>query len=328
MVKITRIQSIFTALAVGDAVGMPTEFTTRASIKKQYPSLVPGLIDTSFSQNHSNLAFASVTDDTEQNLYLYRLYREAGRVDAAQTAHCLLRWAEETDAVQKRYIGPSSLAALNAIRAGTSVEHAGRNGTTCGGIMRTPAAVLWREHASEGELAHDIFQCLLCTHNTSEALEAAGAYGFALHAALHGAKHGEILSAAIRGGAKLMAFAPEMHCAPSSAERIRFMDRYAAACSPEQLLDDVYAVFGTGLPSADVCGAVFAIFFSAQYDVWKAIQMGASIGGDTDTIAALAGALCCAYAGCSNIPPEVEDAVFRHNPILHGDPWMQHDEPV
>ena len=157
MVKITRIQSIFTALAVGDAVGMPTEFTTRASIKNQYPSLVPGLIDTSFSQNHSNLAFASVTDDTEQNLYLYRLYRKTGYVDAAETAHCLLRWAEETDAVQKRYIGPSSLAALTAIRAGTSVEHAGRNGTTCGGIMRTPAAVLWREHASEGELAQRHF---------------------------------------------------------------------------------------------------------------------------------------------------------------------------
>ena len=325
---ITRVQSIFAALAVGDAVGMPTEFTTRASIKKQYPSLVSGLIHTSFSQNHSNLPFASVTDDTEQNLYLYRLYREAGRVDAAQTARCLLRWAEETAAVTKRYIGPSSLAALTAIRAGTPVDQAGRNGTTCGGIMRTPAAVLWREHETEEELAHDIYQCLLCTHNTSEALEAAGAYGFALYAALHGAKRKEILSAAIRGGAKLIAFAPEMHCAPSSAERIRFMDRYAATRSPEQLLDELYAVFGTGLPSADVCGAVFAIFFCAQKDVWKAIQMGASIGGDTDTIAALAGALCCAYAGCSNIPPEVEDAVFAHNPILHGDPWTQRDGPV
>ena len=326
--QITRVRSIFAALAVGDAVGMPTEFSTRAIIKKQYPSLVPGLTDTSFSQNHSNLPFACVTDDTEQNLYLYRLYREAGCVDAAQTALCLLRWAEETDAVQKRYIGPSSLAALSAIRTGTPVEQAGRNGTTCGGIMRTPAAVLWREHASEAELAGDIFQCLLCTHNTSEALEAAGAYGFALHAALHGAKRREILAAAVRGGARMLALAPEIHCAPSSIERIRVMYRYAATRSPEQLLDDLYAVFGTGLPSADVCGAVFAIFFCAQDDVWKAIQMGASVGGDTDTIAALAGALCCAHAGCSNIPAEVKAAVFMHNPILRGDPWTQHDEPA
>ncbi|HWQ07276.1 MAG TPA: ADP-ribosylglycohydrolase family protein [Feifaniaceae bacterium] len=321
MVNLEKVQSVFTALAVGDAVGMPTEFMTRSEITAQFSALVPGLINPIQSHNHANLPFASVTDDTEQNLYLYRLYQKTGRVDARETADCLLLWAEETNAEQKRYIGPSSLAALRAIRAGTSVEEAGKTGTTCGGIMRSPAAVLWQNHASSDELARDIYHCLQSTHHTSEALEAAGAYGFALQAALGGASRKEILSEAVRGGSRLVSFAPSINCAPSSAARIKAMYSLAATHTPEHLLDELYGIYGTGLPSADVCGAVFAIFFSAKADVWQAIRMGASVGGDTDTIASLAGALCCAYAGGHNIPDSVVGSVFAHNPILVGTPW-------
>ena len=321
MLNSEKIQSIFTALAVGDAVGMPTEFMTRLEICAQFPSLLPGLVDTKLSRHHADLPTASVTDDTEQNLYLYRLYRASGRVDAKETAATLLRWAEETNAEQKRYIGPSSLAALNAIRAGAPVEEAGKRGTTCGGIMRTPAAVLYRKHTSDDDLARDIFACLLSTHNTSEALEAAGAYGFGLRAALDGGSRKEILAEAIRGANRLIVLAPEINCAPSSAVRVKAMYSLAATHSPDHLLDTLYSLYGTGLPSADVCGAVFAIFFSAREDVWKAIRMGASIGGDTDTIASLAGALCCAFAGGHNIPDAVIDSVFSNNAILHGAPW-------
>jgi len=322
---LTRIRSVFTALAVGDALGMPAEFMTRGEICARFSVLIPGLIDPRRSKNHGNLPFASVTDDTEQNLFLYRRYRKAGRVDARETADCLLAWATETGAAEKRYIGPSSLAALNAIRAGAPIDEAGKNGTTCGGIMRSPAAVLCRDHATEDELAQDIYSCLICTHNTSEALEAAGVYGFALHAALHGAGSKEILLAATRGGERLIAMAPEIHCAPSSVCRIRALHSRAARLTPARLLDDLYTVYGTGLPSADVCGAVFAIFSFAKKDVWTAIRMGASVGGDTDTIAALAGALCCAYAGNHNIPKAVVDSVFLNNPILYGDPWEERD---
>jgi len=323
LISQTTVQQIFTALAVGDAVGMPTEFMTRSAICAQFSPLVSGLVPSERSKNHSKLPFASVTDDTEQNLYLYRLYRKEKRVDAHATADRLLSWIRETDAISKKYIGPSSLSALNAIRAGTPVEEAGRRGTTCGGIMRTPSAVLYRAHANERELAGDIHNCLLCTHNTSEALEAAGAYGFALHTALGGATRKEILSAAARGGEALLAFAPEIDCAPSSVARIRAMHKLAATHTPEQLLDELYSVYGTGLPSADVCGAAFAVFFAAEGDVWKAIRMGASVGGDTDTIAALAGALSAAYAGEHNIPADIVGAVFAQNPILRGDPWEE-----
>lgn len=317
-----RVLSAFTALAVGDAVGMPTEFMTRGEIVSQFGA-VDKLLFPAESKRHQNLPYASVTDDTEQNLYLYRLYRLSGRVDANETAQTLLRWAEETRAAEKGYIGPSSLAALTALQNGASITVSGRKGTTCGGVMRTPAAVLYAAHDSEQSLARDVGSCLICTHNTYEALESAGAYGFALHAAVNGESMETIVRAAYRGAKALALTAPEPGNAPSAAARIRVLYERAQVCSPNELLDELFYVYGAGLPSADVTAAAFALFFAAKEDVWKAICMGASLGGDTDTISALAGALSAAYAGKTNVPADVLAAVFSNNSILNGLPWEE-----
>ena len=100
------IKSVLESLAVGDAAGMPTEFMTRQQIKERFGS-VDRLIPPEQSLTHSNLKFASVTDDTEQNVYLINEYCKKGRIDVKETALCLLRWAKETDARAKVY-GPSS----------------------------------------------------------------------------------------------------------------------------------------------------------------------------------------------------------------------------
>lgn len=318
----SKVCDIFTAIAVGDSMGMPTEFMTRKAIKAAF-GLPDRLLLPEESQNHSNLPHASVTDDTEQNLWLYRMYLEKGRVDVNETALSLLDWAEVTGAAEKKYIGPSSLRALNAIKDGEDPNKAGIFGTTCGGIMRTPAAVLYKDHANEEELAEDIRSCLICTHNTSEALEAAGAYGFALHAAMHGASMEEIIAAAVRGGERLKATVSFQGCAAGSIDRMLLCRKLSETMSDEELMDYVYDIMGAGLPSCDVAGATFAIFFAAKDDVWKAIRLGAGLGGDTDTIAALAGALCAAYAGKLNIPTEIIKGVFAANPVLSGAPWTE-----
>lgn len=309
-----RVRAVLEAFACGDALGAPTEFMTRQQIREQW-GRVSGLIDPAQSQNHANLPYASVTDDTEQNVYLLEAYAAGGSVDVYETAQRLLDWAKTTGAEEKRYIGPSSLAALRAIREGGDPYRAGLGGTTCGGIMRTPCAVLFRPRQTEDELEGNILRCLIPTHYTSTAMEAAGAYGFALRRALAGAGMAEILSAAYDGAARLAAKAPWQTCAPSCAARIAVWERRAAGLEEGELLDELYSLYGTGLPSADVCGAVFAIFLAAGKDVFRALCMAASVGGDTDTIAALAGGLCAAYAGGHNIPDDIVTAVARANKL-------------
>ncbi|MBP3729769.1 MAG: ADP-ribosylglycohydrolase family protein, partial [Lachnospiraceae bacterium] len=85
------------------------------------------------------------------------------------TVEALKAWIKETGAVEKQYIGPSSLKALEKIDGGMPAAQAGLGGTTCGGIMRTPAAVLWKQDQTREELADSIQRSLLPTHNSSEA---------------------------------------------------------------------------------------------------------------------------------------------------------------
>lgn len=305
---------ILQAFAVGDALGMPTEFMTQADIAACIGTELDGLIPAEKSFHHHDLPMGSVTDDTEQVLYLLEAFRRAGRADAEITVDALEAWIRETGAVEKHYIGPSSLRALESIREGADIRKAGQGGTTCGGIMRVPAAVLWAQDADEDVLTDSIYQSLLPTHNTSEALEAAGAYGFALRCAMRGGSMEEIFSEAARGGRRLMEKAEWIACAPSSVERLlaaKELPRDEAA-----LRHTLFSLWGTGLPSADVCGAVFAVFAFAGRDVWKAVRMAALLGGDTDTIGALAGALCAAYAQGHNIPQSVLDTVRRQNRAL------------
>ena len=66
------------AFAVGDALGMPTEFMTQEAIKSKF-GLVEKLIDPSVSQIHTNLKKGQITDDTEQNPTLLRLIIETVR---------------------------------------------------------------------------------------------------------------------------------------------------------------------------------------------------------------------------------------------------------
>jgi ADP-ribosylglycohydrolase len=309
-----RLAAVLEAFAVGDAMGMPTEFMTRLEIQSTF-GLVSRLLEPEESKNHRDLPRGSITDDTEQNLYLLKAYCEHGLVSCDLTASTLLRWVQETDAVAKKYIGPSSLRALKAIQEGMDPRLAGRSGTTCGGLMRTLAAVFCTR-GGDG-LLENIVECLIPTHYTSQALEAAGAYGFALRAALEGCSIEEILQQALLGAQQGMDRAPYIACAASSAARIHHVVNFVPGTNlrADPFLDHLYGVLGTGLESADVCAAVFALFLFAKEEVWLAIQLGASVGGDTDTIAALAGALCAAYAGSHNIPAEVLKEVVARNSL-------------
>ncbi|HOU61421.1 MAG TPA: ADP-ribosylglycohydrolase family protein [Rectinema sp.] len=315
------IRGILIAYAVGDAMGMPTEFMTRAEISSRF-GLVDRLLEPSQSKNHPNLPKASITDDTEQVCTLLEEYSEKDSIDPYITAKRLLRWMRDSNAIEKGYIGPSSRLALEAIERGESPEEAGKKGTTCGGVMRSPAAVLFAA-ARQRPLADCVRACLIPTHNTQLAMEPAMAYGYALLAAIYGKNIEEILSEA-KKGAEAARSAPDSQgypqCGASIMARLLHFKKLASSFSDtDEILDFIYYIYGTTLTSVDVAAAAMCIFLASMDDVWLSIRMGASVGGDTDTIAALAGALSAAYAlaqGQSlNIPEAIVSEVLENNKL-------------
>src|SRR5215472_8488712 len=83
-------------LAIGDALGMPTQSLSRAGIVARYGVLVttfwPGPADHPLA---AGLRAGTVTDDTEQAVLLGGLIAHSGgQIDAGELASGLLAWEE------------------------------------------------------------------------------------------------------------------------------------------------------------------------------------------------------------------------------------------
>lgn len=307
----TLIRAFLEALAVGDAYGKATEYCSRETVRQTYRR-IDELLPPERAIAHEDLFWGQVTDDTEQNVYLIREYARAGRVTADDTARCLLRWVQETDAADK-YIGPNSLKALRAIEQGADVATAGKGGTTCGGMMRAPAAFLF---SSEDTLENNVVQCLMPTHFTSVAMEAAMCYAFALQEASRGGSVAEILEAACRGAKRGRGYGSTRRVAgvaPSCAARIRLLAQVIPTMTEDEVKEFLYDVLGATMASCDVCSCVFGLFLHAGGDTAKAIRLATEMGGDADTIACLAAGLCTLYAGGHNLPADMVALVAQAN---------------
>lgn len=230
------IQSFLEAFAVGDAYGKATEYCSLEQVQAHY-SRIDELLPPEKAIAHQDLFYGQVTDDTEQNVYLLREYARQGRVTPYDTAMCLLRWVQETDAATK-YIGPNSLKALRAIEQGADVTTAGTGGTTCGGMMRAPVAFLF---STPDTLTQNVVTCLMPTHNTSVAIEAAMCYAYALQAAEAGKPMEQILDSACEGAQIGKGFGSTHRVAgvaPSCAARLRFLQKVIPTLQNERYFSE------------------------------------------------------------------------------------------
>ena len=309
----SRYYSFF---ACGDAVGKATEFMTPQDIESRF-GRINGLPDISKSLTHSDMPLYAVTDDTEQNLWLLRRYLKDKAVTIENTVDELLKWIDGTDAIRKHYIGPSSLKALQGIKNGEDPLKAGINGTTCGGIMRVPAAV-FAAHMLNLDLDTCIYNALVCTHNNSIALESAYAYAYALSYALDnpGCSDRELLEKAKQGCRAGMAKAPWISAGATLLDRLGFLENQnLSKWNEEDFKSFVYGVLGTGLPSYETAGAVFALLLYTQ-DPVRTMFLSAELGGDTDTIGALACSLSAMRNADAELPQDIVKPVLEYNRIM------------
>ncbi|MBR6235785.1 MAG: ADP-ribosylglycohydrolase family protein [Spirochaetales bacterium] len=305
--------------ACADAVGKATEFMTPQDIKTNM-GRISGLVDPSKSLTHPDLPIWAVTDDTEQNLWLLRRYLKDGKVSIENTVSELVKWIEGTGAVSKHYIGPSSLKALQGIQAGEDPLNAGINGTTCGGIMRAPAAVFASLLLGQ-DMDDCIYNALVCTHNNSVALESAYAYAYAIRLIIDNILAGRaelsttdaILDNALQGCERGISKAPWTSASASLASRLQFLRQQSLQDWTEDTLKDfLYGVLGTGLPSYETAGAVFC-FNMYTSDPVRIMLLCAETGGDTDTIGALASSLASLRDLDASLPQDMADTVINMN---------------
>jgi ADP-ribosylglycohydrolase/sugar/nucleoside kinase (ribokinase family) len=289
-------------LALGDALGMPTQSFPRRVIAERWgvvPGLEPGPPDQPLAPG---LPAGRVTDDTEQAVLLARLLvAGGGHVDPVEFAHRLLAWEDTMRARGSLdLLGPSTKGALVRLLDGVPPTESGLEGTTNGAAMRvTPVGLV---HRAGPGLIDAVVAASQVTHYTSVALAGAAAVAAAVSAGIDGASVADAVEAAI-GAAEVAAARGRWVAAGDVAARIRYLsDHPVTWATHDELLDRVGALVGTSLATQESVPASFALILAAGDDPWLALRLAASIGGDCDTIAAMAGAVLGACHGPAAFP--------------------------
>jgi ADP-ribosylglycohydrolase len=280
-----RALAALLGLAIGDALVMPTQLMSRERIAARFGRL-DGFRDA--APDHpiaASMPAGSITDDTEQALLLARALIEGdGVLDPGDLARRLAAWEEQMRSRGSLdLLGPSTRAAVAAVLAGTPAEEAGRSGTTNGAAMRvTPVGVAWAP-GDLPALVEAVRGSARVSHDTGLAIAGASAVAAAVSAGVAGSTWREAAQLGIEA-ARLGARLGHWVAGASIADRIAW-----AMTLPD--LDAVVALVGTSLASQESVPAAFAVLALADGDGWEAALLAAGAGGDTDTIAAMAGAI-------------------------------------
>jgi len=307
-------------LALGDALGMPTQSLPRAEIVARYGAVVSGFRPG--PDRHplaAGLPAGSVTDDTEQAVLLARLV-VAGRgdVDAAALARDLLAWEESMRARGSLdLLGPSTRQALAALAAGADVAEAGQQGVTNGAAMRVTPVGIATSSRDPRLLEDRVVAASRLTHNTGVALAGAAAVAAAVSAGIDGDPLPVAISRAVAAAAGA-AGRGHWTAGGDVAARITWATGLVAGLPQHQVLDTVYRLVGTSLATQESVPAAFAVAAAIPGDPWLACRVAASLGGDCDTIAAMTGAICGACHGAGAFPATARDTVARVNSLDFG----------
>jgi ADP-ribosylglycohydrolase len=304
-------------LAIGDALGMPTQLLSREEIHTRYGPVLSGFEPA--PPGHpiaAGMSAGQVTDDTDQAVILAEvLIAGRGVVDPNQLAARLVAWEAEMRARGSLdLLGPSTRRALADLLAGGDIENTGRYGDTNGAAMRI-APVGIATSPNTAALVAAVESASRLTHNTSVALAGASAVAAAVSAGVAGWGVEAAIEAAV-SAAKAGALRGRWVAGADLATRIPWAIAAVAGLDDAAACDLVYRLIGTSLATQESVPAAFALWSLHPEDPWLTCRLAASVGGDCDTIAAMAGAMAGAGAGSAAFPTEAVVQLKSANPGL------------
>ncbi len=295
---VARVEGGLLGLLVGDALGVPYEFTPA--------QLVPALADIEFDpppdfeRNQETVPPGTWSDDGAQALCLLNTLLCEGWLDLDDFAGQLVEWHDRGHFAVDGFVfdcGIQTVRALGALRAGEPPEEAGPNGDRDNGngsLMRVLPLALWHR-GDDAHLARDAQRQSLPTHGHLRARLCCALYCLWARRILE--KHERPWEDAVATLRRLHADDPP---ALQELEGPIGVDR-----EPEPT-GDGYVV--SCLQSARFC--------LRQPTFEAVVKTAVSLGNDTDTTAAVAGGLAGVRDGVDGIPER-----WRHG--LRGRELMQ-----
>ena len=297
--RFSRAYGALAGLALGDALGMPTQAMSPQQIQMVYGH-VTGLVDGDKSQPYApGMAAGSVTDDTEQALLIASLLLKGHgsglNLDASEFSHALLAWEDSMiERGSLDLLGPSTKAALERVRAGENPLRVGGEGTTNGAAMRVTPIGIAASTSDRQLFADAVWSSCQVTHATRQGFQSAALVAAAVSLGIDAgtADVTDLLWKAVafvRSLPERGAWSPEPDVVAATHRALKL------AAQPASSLEWLAEQIGTSVASAQAIPMAFALL--ARDPSPRALLQAANLGGDTDTIGAIAGAILGASLG-------------------------------
>lgn len=297
--RFSRAYGALAGLALGDALGMPTQAMSPQQIQTVYGH-VTGLVDGDKSQPYApGMAAGSVTDDTEQALLIASLLLKGHgsglNLDASEFSHALLAWEDSMiERGSLDLLGPSTKAALERVRAGENPLRVGGEGTTNGAAMRVTPIGIAASTSDRQLFADAVWSSCQVTHATRQGFQSAALVAAAVSLGIDAgaADVTDLLWKAVAFARSLPergAWSPDPDVVAATRRALKL------AAQPSSSLEWLAEQIGTSVASAQAIPMAFALL--ARDPSPRALLQAANLGGDTDTIGAIAGAILGASLG-------------------------------
>lgn len=285
---LARAQGCLLGQAIGDSLGAPVEGESAEAIAQAYPQGVRELADDGVRGSIAG----QPTDDTEMALALARSMLADGRYDTQAALAAYRAWF----ATEPLDIGRTTQAALQGAPDAASVSN--------GSLMRAAPIGVWAAGDPVRAAAAAREDCAL-THPNPVCADACAAYVAAIAAGIAGGSRDVMLAAALAhaaaGTTATTTATPAASAARSAIER---------AARGEAVPD--FASDPGGVLIA-LQNAFFQLLHARDFEAALVATVGA--GGDTDTNAAVAGALLGAALGIAAIPSRWVAPVLACRPL-------------
>ena len=289
---LSRAQGCLLGQLAGDSLGSLVEFRSAESIRAEYPDGVRDLAD----GGCWNTLAGQPTDDSEMALMLARsiLDQDGYQAKAAGDAYC---WWKDS--------GPFDMGGTTS--AGLA-GHPNLVSQANGSLMRISPLAIWGHARQPNELAEQAREDSAITHPNPVCQDSCAAF---VVAAAHAIRTGEGAQAAYTAALK---WARSAHAEPSVIESLE-----AAAHGPP---DDFLTQQGWVLIALQNAFNQLLNAPSLEEGIIDTVMRG----GDTDTTAAIAGALLGAVHGREAVPSRWTRSILSCHPI-RGLPGIQRPRP-
>lgn len=288
-----RLKGILIGGALGDAMGMPTELWTQQMIQEEFPN---GITNFMPAMNKGfvlrDMIAGQVTDDTINTRFIIdMLVKHRGVIDVETYIEQLRIWSKDSQ-LAELVSGPSTRKALAMMDEGIPLSQTGRFGTTNGAAMKIAPIGMLADYRDMPDLVEKVQQICIPTHNTSVAIAGASSIAAAISYVASGKNDlNEMLEIAKQSIQLGMEKGYEVATA-SLSRRIETVIELVGKKEQNVVMNELYDLWGTGVETIETIPCVFAIVRLAEGSPIKAAQLAASLGGDTDTIGAIAAGIC------------------------------------